>query len=68
MGLYTVAKHQNIDNQMSEAMYTACGIIWRVVADCQDRTLGLTDPKGFGLSSYAVPLSRVLPRISRVQR
>jgi hypothetical protein len=35
---------------------------------CQDRTLGLTAPKGFGLSSYAVPLSRVLPRISRVQR
>jgi hypothetical protein len=36
--------------------------------DCQDCTLGLTDPKGFGLSSYAVPLSRVLPHISRVQR
>jgi hypothetical protein len=35
---------------------------------CQDRTLGLSDPKGFGLSSYTVPLSRVLPRISRVQR
>jgi hypothetical protein len=33
MGLYTVAKHRNIDNQMSEAMYAACGIIWRVVAD-----------------------------------
>jgi hypothetical protein len=35
---------------------------------CQDCTLGLSDPKGFGLSLYAVPLSRVLPRISRVQR
>jgi hypothetical protein len=33
MGLYTVAKHRNIGNQTSEAMYTACGIIWRVVAD-----------------------------------
>jgi hypothetical protein len=33
MGLYTVAKHRNIGNQMSEAMYAACGIIWRVVAD-----------------------------------
>jgi hypothetical protein len=28
---------------------------------CQDCTLGLSDPKGFGLSSYAMPLSRVLP-------
>jgi hypothetical protein len=33
MGLYTVVKHWNIDNQTSEAMYVACGIIWRVVAD-----------------------------------
>jgi hypothetical protein len=33
MGLYTVAKHQNIDNQTSKAMYAACGIIWRVVVD-----------------------------------
>lgn len=33
MGLYTVAKHRNIGNQTSEAMYMACGIIWRVVAD-----------------------------------
>jgi hypothetical protein len=33
MGLYTVVKHRNIDNQTSEAMYTACGIIWRVVAN-----------------------------------
>jgi hypothetical protein len=33
MGLYTVAKHWNIGNQMSEAMYAACGIIWRVVVD-----------------------------------
>jgi hypothetical protein len=33
MGLYTVAKHRNIGNQTSEAMYAACGIIWRVVAD-----------------------------------
>jgi hypothetical protein len=33
MGLYTVAKHWNIDNQTSEAMYAACGIIWRVVVD-----------------------------------
>jgi hypothetical protein len=40
----------------------------QLVAQCQDRTLGLSDLKGFGLSSYAVPLSRVLPRISRVQR
>jgi hypothetical protein len=37
MGLYTVAKHWNIDDQTSEAMYAACGIIWRVVAD-HDRT------------------------------
>jgi hypothetical protein len=33
MGLYTVAKHRNIGNQTSKAMYMACGIIWRVVAD-----------------------------------
>jgi hypothetical protein len=33
MGLYTVAKHRNIGNQTSEAMYAACGIIWRVVVD-----------------------------------
>jgi hypothetical protein len=33
MGLYTVAKHRNIGNQMSKAMYAACGIIWRVVVD-----------------------------------
>jgi hypothetical protein len=33
MGLYTVAKYRNIENQTSEAMYTACGIIWRVAAD-----------------------------------
>jgi hypothetical protein len=41
---------------------------WRNTPGCQDCTLGLTDLKGFGLSLYAVPLSRVLPRISRVQR
>jgi hypothetical protein len=32
---------------------------------CQGHAQGLLDPKGFGLSSYAVPLSRVLPCISQ---
>jgi hypothetical protein len=47
-----------------DIMQAACEFLWA----CQDHTLGLSDPKGFGLSLYTVPLSQVLPRISRVQR